>query len=435
MAVVPSGKKKVSFILSTFPPDFAIGGGVAKRYGRTVQAFGNQGYETHVLTCVQNPTIYKNMTVHAFPANEFSIWSGHSVKSTNILDDIPRVKRIIDGSDMLFVDDTLGGGIICCIANNMGIRSIKTRHTDAAVIGRVAEVVFYFAEGGSRVSWATTSPEYARFLKDTYDFMSIRMIWPQLLWSELFYTWNATERSIIRQIQRKTWQQKLLPEDKGKSIILSVGRLSPEKRIDLLMDSIPETAVLIVHGDGLESHKRSLREKAEKTARCYFLPQYLSAKAMRSAYFGCDLFVSASDMETNGLTVVEAIACETPVAVFPAKGHLQVKDGEDGWYVDFENASMARQQLTDCLRKGQPASLAASSRRYRANQSDAQLVAYLEANVPPVRPKLRVPSMIPPRMIYLFLFNAFPILINNRWRILISLFVILAITKYLKNRM
>ena len=209
-------------------------------------------------------------------------------------------------------------------------------------------------------------------------------------------------------------------------IILNVGRISPEKRIDLLMDSIPETAVLIVHGEGLEAHKRSLRKKAESTPRCYFMPSYLSAEALRSAYFGCDLFVSASDMETNGLTIVEAIACQTPVAVFPAKGHLEsVQDGQNGWYINFEDANMARQQLTDCLRR-QPQSLEASSKRIRRGQGDAELVAYLNANVPKVSGKVPVPSVVPLRVLVYTVIHG--------WKILLSLLLVLVILIYLAAR-
>lgn len=411
-------RKKVSFILSAFPPQFTIGGGVAKRYGRTVQAFGNQGYETHVLTHVRHPTVYKNMVVHTFP----SINILNKFDATNILDDLPRVQRIIRGSEMVFVDDTFGGGIVCCIANNMGIRVIKTNHTHAESFMPVFVAKLYLSlDGASGVPYATTSMEYARYFENTYH-RPIRMVWPRILWSNLFHTWTIAERFRIRQIQRKAWrQEELLPEDRDKFIILNAGRISPEKRIDLLMDSIPEMAVLIIHGDGLEAHKRPLRVKAKKTARCYLLVQNLSAKALRSAYFGCDLFVSASNMETNGLTVVEAIACQTPVAVFPEKGHLEtVQDGENGWYVNFENANMARQQLTDCLRRGQPKSLKGSSRRIRAGQSDAELVAYLNANVPPVRRKVPVQSMLPLRVSLYTL--------NHGWNILILVFLVLILT-------
>ena len=118
--------KKVSFLVSCFPPSFIFGGGVSKRYGRTVEAFGNLGYETHVLTCISNPTMYKNMTYHKFPSINVLGYD-----CMNILDNLSRIQRIIKGSDMLFVDDTPFGSIVCCMANKMGIRAIRTNHTHA----------------------------------------------------------------------------------------------------------------------------------------------------------------------------------------------------------------------------------------------------------------------------------------------------------------
>ena len=384
--------KKVSFLVSCFPPSFIHGGGVSKRYGRTVEAFGNLGYDVHVLTHVSNPTMYKNMTFHKF--SSINVFGYNAV---NVLDNLPRIQRIISGSNMLFVDDTPFGSIVCCMANNMGIRAIRTNHTHGSSFYSLLLVKLCLRLEGP-CSYATTSRQYSRYMKEEYG-ITCKMIWPPVIWSKLFYTWNRNERVKLRHMQRLKWRQKMVLKDQSKFILLSVGRISPEKRIDLLIDSIPDTAVLIIQGDGEERHKKAIAIKANATRGCYFWPEYLCAEALQAAYFGCDLFVSASNMETNGLTAWEAIACETKVAVFPEKGHLEtVQDGKNGWHVNFEKKNVAREKLTQCLEM-QPCMLELSSKNLRRNQSDGTLVTYLDMHVPAVRKNVKIPSLIPHRIV------------------------------------
>ena len=105
-------------------------------------------------------------------------------------------------------------------------------------------------------------------------------------------------------------------------IILVLGRISAEKSIDLVVKSMPEIlrkipcAKLIIVGDG--PYRKDLEEIAESldlrknvifTGRVCFddVPNY---------YAIADVFVSASRTETQGLTICEAMASGTPVAVY-----------------------------------------------------------------------------------------------------------------------
>ena len=93
--------------------------------------------------------------------------------------------------------------------------------------------------------------------------------------------------------------------------------------------------------------------------------------------------------------------------------------------INFEDANMARQQLTDCLRR-QPQSLEASSKRIRGGQSDAELVAYLNANVPKVSGKVPVPSVVPLRVLVYTVIHG--------WKILLTLLLVIVILIYLAAR-
>lgn len=93
--------------------------------------------------------------------------------------------------------------------------------------------------------------------------------------------------------------------------ILYVGRLSPEKNIDLLLEvmSMLDTAFFhfIIAGDG------PLRKKVEKFAKSYPHVTYLGyiseEEKLAELYASADVFLSASCSETYGLSFLEAQAC------------------------------------------------------------------------------------------------------------------------------
>ena len=73
----------------------------------------------------------------------------------------------------------------------------------------------------------------------------------------------------------------------------------------------------------------------------------LNAVQLRTAYQACDVFVSASNFETLGNTIIESICSGTPVAVQPEQGHLEyVVDGENSWFVNYTNSDEAKKKLT-----------------------------------------------------------------------------------------
>ena len=79
----------------------------------------------------------------------------------------------------------------------------------------------------------------------------------------------------------------------------------------------------------------------------------LDAASLRTAYAAADLFVSASDFETLGNTIVESWCAGTPVAVQPKQGHLEhVVEGHNSWFVDFDDATAARAALARIVAGG-----------------------------------------------------------------------------------
>jgi glycosyltransferase involved in cell wall biosynthesis len=116
-------------------------------------------------------------------------------------------------------------------------------------------------------------------------------------------------------------------------ILLYVGRLAPEKRLDVLMEAFPRIrnevgsrVALVLVGDG------PWMEELEATAgEGIHLVGYKTGADLSRAYASGDVFVFPSDTETFGNVVTEALASGLP-AVAPRKGGVvdSVIPGETG---------------------------------------------------------------------------------------------------------
>jgi glycosyltransferase involved in cell wall biosynthesis len=133
-------------------------------------------------------------------------------------------------------------------------------------------------------------------------------------------------------------------------LLLFVGRLSPEKRVDWLrpvIDVVPGARLAIV-GDG---PARPALEALFAGTPCLFTG-YLRGTELAAAYASADLFVFPAANETFGNVVLEAMASGVPV-VAPRSGGLRdyVEDGRTGVLFEPEErgalAMAARWLLND----------------------------------------------------------------------------------------
>ena len=128
-------------------------------------------------------------------------------------------------------------------------------------------------------------------------------------------------------------------------IVLYVGRIAKEKSIDFLINNfnsvlkrIPKAKMIIV-GDGPDikdlidlTRKKGLENKIIFTGKAPWtdVPKYYSL---------CDVFVTASKTETQGLTVMEAMGASKPVvAIRDESFELMITDKKDGLFFDDEKS-------------------------------------------------------------------------------------------------
>lgn len=120
-------------------------------------------------------------------------------------------------------------------------------------------------------------------------------------------------------------------------VLLSVGRVDPEKRLDFLIDSFTciasrfPQAHLVFAGDG--SARRDLEARAAATAardRIHFLGM-LERADLPGVLHDAALFLSASTTEVHPISVIEAIASGLPVvAVRDEAFEGMILEGENG---------------------------------------------------------------------------------------------------------
>lgn len=137
---------------------------------------------------------------------------------------------------------------------------------------------------------------------------------------------NPTHRS---QSLRQSWGA-----GEQTTVLLYVGRLSPEKNIDLVIAAYRELQAeqsfravrLVLVGDGPE------RVRLEKLGSDVIFAGMQTGEALSEYYASADVFVFASQVETFGNVVPEAMASGLPVLAFDdaAAGQL-VDEAKSGW--------------------------------------------------------------------------------------------------------
>lgn len=138
----------------------------------------------------------------------------------------------------------------------------------------------------------------------------------------------------------------------GKPILLYVGRILKEKRIELLVKNKPENALLVIVGGGAYADCISQYHSPENGVICQ-LGNMLPQSEIRKYYKACDIMVSASNFETLGNTVMESLLCGTPVIVENAGGYrAQVVNGQNGYLVDWTNPKEVQEAFEAITTKG-----------------------------------------------------------------------------------
>lgn len=126
---------------------------------------------------------------------------------------------------------------------------------------------------------------------------------------------------------------------KDKFIFLSIGRVSQEKSIDVLLESYSKVAsdksVLLVVGDGPAKEELEQLAKDLKIENHVKFLGFVPWEKVVTYYQVADIFLNASVTETQGLTYLESLAIGTPILVKKDDCLIDIlKENVNGFYFD-----------------------------------------------------------------------------------------------------
>jgi len=139
-------------------------------------------------------------------------------------------------------------------------------------------------------------------------------------------------------------------------VVAALGRLAPEKSVDLLFEAFADVAstdplarLLVVGSGPSEAGLRRRAGKGDLAGRVHLSGQLPRGEAL-ALIKGADLFMGASRTETQGLVLAEALAVGLPVVALEGPGVSDsVRDGVDGVIVPADPAADRQARLAEAV--------------------------------------------------------------------------------------
>jgi 1,2-diacylglycerol 3-alpha-glucosyltransferase len=305
---------KVAFFTDTYYPQT---NGVVKSIDICSKKLRERGHEVHIF-CPEGAK--KDKYTHTVPASRFRNYPEYRVGMPNmsIIEEVRKIRP-----DVIHVHSPFTVGLMgMSIARILGIPTVSTYHT------MISE---YLSYAGSS-AFKDVADSYSKF----FFGRSSVIIVPSGPIEKMFKGYRL--KRPIRVLPTPLEIGIVKRKDRGNKAftILHVGRLCAEKRIDFVLRAFENfrnitDSKLIITSDGpdrkrLEGACKSLGIEDDVT-----FTGYVSDRELIRLYSTADAFVSASDTETQGLVVLEAMACGCPVVVRNALGFKDfVEDRRNG---------------------------------------------------------------------------------------------------------
>jgi glycosyltransferase involved in cell wall biosynthesis len=359
---------KVTIMTPVYPPNIAIGGGVAITYGALSAKLESLGHSVQVLSPrLHNldhgsSTLYKDFPV-IFPT----------------LANLQALSGAIQSSDVVVCPDDNNLPFLAYLCKmhdkpllfniHTNVQSLLEQSPRLFLNSFAAPLIGTFVTLSSHLSTETftTSPSYAEHLRRKHCRVD-GVFSPRIKLA--VFTLPDSAQAVA---EARAWLSNGRPH---LPLLLCAGRLSHEKRIALLARAKPRGVILAVVGDGPDAAAVQALALLDDEVVVHVKMQ--NQDRLRTLYKACDFLVSASAFETLGMTVAEAHMCGVPVAVQSAPGFVsQVIPGRNGFLVNFDDdADEARAQLAHALgaRPSRAQVLATLDERWDARLEDLQNV-------------------------------------------------------------
>lgn len=155
-------------------------------------------------------------------------------------------------------------------------------------------------------------------------------------------------------VDDKIFEKYKIPKDR--KIVLYVGRVDPEKKVDLAMEAflkarkkVPKAVFLIV-GDGVDKARLEQRVVAANAVGEVRLIGRVLPPDLFELYKIGDVFVTASEIETQGIVLIEAAATGLPLIAVDKGAVSEVcLDGENGYLCEPGNVAEISEAMAKIL--------------------------------------------------------------------------------------
>lgn len=329
---------RVALIAETFLPDV---NGVTTTLCRLLEHLQRAGHEAVLFAPQGAPASYAGAEI--VPLSGMPLPMYPEVKLTPPQPGLTARLRSFQPDVVHLVGPVVLGAIVPGIVRRLGLPLIASYHTDFGAYSR--HYGFGFLQHGVNawLRWIHNrcrinlcpSSFTLRVLRSA-GFRRLR-IWGRGVDVERFHPRHRSE----------AWREAVGAQP-GERIVLYVGRVAAEKRVELLPEAIrglPNTRLVIV-GDG--------PFRPELQRRCAGLPVhftgYLKGEALAAAYASADAFVFPSDTDTFGQVIQEAMASALPVVAARAGGAIDlVQHGQNGYLFTPGVATDLRARLRELL--------------------------------------------------------------------------------------
>jgi glycosyltransferase involved in cell wall biosynthesis len=177
---------------------------------------------------------------------------------------------------------------------------------------------------------------------------------------------------------------------KNSKLLLYVGRLVPEKNLQLLVDTLAQLNAasevdwrLVVVGDGIGREAFLSQGEKRVPARIGWLGHIRNRAELAETYANCDFFVHPNPHEPFGIAPLEAMASGLPLIVPDRGGVLSYANSSNAWIAQPTAIAFAQAireaTLDDALRERRIASALLTAQQFGwENVADLFLDLYEE---------------------------------------------------------
>jgi len=298
---------------------------------------------------------FKGVRTYWGPAHPFPLYEGYKISKLKRRKITEIIKKEKPDIIHLHAPVVLGmKGLV--VAKKLGIPVVATHHTHlpdyihhlskGLLKGRVAAIAKLPAQKFIKVLYSkadvvTAPTEALKIELESYGITNAEWV-P----NGISFTKFGNSKKDIRKIYR-------IP--KTAPVVLFIGRISFEKKIDVVLSAFQHVlkknpnAYLVIGGTGpyLEDHKRIARALGLKNV---IFTGFVPDELLPLLYSTADIFVSASDTETFGLTFVEAMHFGLPLVGVNKFGAADVVTKDVGFLVEPGNSKKIASKINLLLK-------------------------------------------------------------------------------------